>query len=322
LRVAVVGAGVMGRYHALNYATLPRVELVAMVDPDPARCLEMRNAYGCRTYGSVEELLVNETIDAASVAVPTILHYPVARTLLEANVHVLVEKPVATDVEQARIVTELSRTRDLVLQVGHITRFYEAVKMLSSHVDEPYLIEARRLVPSDRVRDVGVVLDLMIHDIDIVLGLVHGKPVEVSAAGHVLNGGPHEDVAAAQILFDNGCVARFLASRVSPDSERSLLIAERNQTIRVDFAKEPYTEVFIYRAPKAGATLGHVKLDRHVVHEENPLRRELEHFVARIRKDAAPIGTLDDDVRSLALATTLLAKIDTATPTLARAATG
>src|SRR5690606_8832613 len=203
---------------------------------------------------------------------------------------------------------------DRVLQVGHITRFYEAVQMLSRHVDEPYLIEARRLVPSERVRDVGVVLDLMIHDIDIVLGLVDGEPLKVTAAGHALNGSPHEDVAAAQILFDNGCIARFLASRASPDPERSLLVAERTQTIRVDFAKEPYTEVFIYRPPGAAAAAGHVKLDRHVVHEENPLRKELEHFVARIRRDAQPIGTLDDDMRSLALATQLIDAVHSGTP--------
>ncbi len=316
LRVAVVGAGVMGRYHALNYATMPRVELVAMVDTDPERRAEMRTTYGCATYETVEELLLAERIDAASVAVPTSLHYPVARTLLEAGVHVLVEKPVATDLLQARALTELSRAEGRVLQVGHITRFYAAVQMLQKQVREPYLIEARRLVPSQRVRDVGVVLDLMIHDIDIVLGLVGGKPVQVSAAGHALNGSPHEDVAAAQILFDNGCIARFLASRASPDPERSLLVAERSQTIRVDFAKEPYTEVMIYRAPAAGATAGHVKLDRHVVHEENPLRRELEHFVARIGRDAEPIGTLDDDVRSLALATRLLEEIHSGAPAL------
>src|SRR5690606_28568204 len=261
LKVAVVGAGVMGRYHAVNYATMPRVDLVAVVDTDEVRREEMSATYGCRSYETVEELLASEQIDAASVAVPTYLHFSVARTLLEADIHVLVEKPVATDVAQARTLTEISRQRDRVLQVGHITRFYEAVQMLSRHVDEPYLIEARRLVPSERVRDVGVVLDLMIHDIDIVLGLVGGKPVQVTAAGHALNGSPLEDVAAAQILFDDGCIARFLASRASPDPERSLLVAERHQTIRVDFAKEPYTEVFIYRTPSAGATAGHVKLE-------------------------------------------------------------
>lgn len=305
LKVAVVGSGVMGRYHALNYATMPKVELAATVDTDPARREEMRATYGCRTYETVGELLANEELDAASVAVPTFLHYSVAHSLLEAGVHVLVEKPVATDLEQARHLTVLSRQRDLVLQVGHITRFYEAVQMLSRHVDRPYLIEARRLVPSQRVKDVGVVLDLMIHDIDIVLGLVPDRVVSTSAVGRALNGSPHEDVAAAQVVFENGCIARLLASRVAPDAERSLLVAERHQTIRVDFAKEPYTEVAIYRTPDGPASPGHVQLDRHVLHEENPLQKELGHFIARQLGEASPIGTLNDDLRSLGLASRL-----------------
>lgn len=309
LRVAVVGAGVMGHYHANNYATMPNVDLRAVVDVDPSRRSEMHSTYGCRSYPTVEELLATEQLDAASVAVPTILHYPIARALLEANVHVLVEKPVATDLEQAAHLTSLSLERGLVLQVGHITRFYETVGKLTQVVRDPYLIEARRLVPSGRVRDVGVILDLMIHDIDIVLGLVASEPVEITAVGRSLNGGEHEDVAAAQVLFANGTIARLLASRFSPYPERSLFVAESDQTIRVDFAREPYAEMLVYRAPEAGATSEHVKVDRHLVFEQNPLRRELEHFVARIRSAADPIGTLDDDVRSLSLATTLLEKV-------------
>ncbi len=309
LRVAVVGSGVMGRYHALNYATMPGVKLVAAVDSNPERRAAMASMYGCATYASVEALLANEAIDAASVAVPTSLHFTVAQLLLSAGVHVLVEKPVATDVAQARALAQLSGRTGLVLQVGHITRFYAAVQRLSKEVKAPYLVEARRLVPSERVTDVGVILDLMIHDIDIVLGLVGGSPVQVTAAGHSLTGSLHEDVAAAQIVFDNGCIARFLASRVSPDQERSLLVAERHQTVRIDFAKEPYTEMFIYRTPAAPAVTGHVSVDKHVVHEENPLRKELEHFVARIRGATEPIGTLEDDMRSLALANQLLAAV-------------
>lgn len=314
LRVAVVGAGVMGHYHALNYATMPSVRLAAVADPNAERRAALSAKYGCRAYASANELLDNEEIDAASVAVPTVLHYSVARSLLERGVHVLVEKPVATDLEEAAALGSLSKALGLVLQVGHITRFYAAVRKLKEQVRRPYLIEARRLVPSGRVRDVGVILDLMIHDIDIVLGLIGGKPVSISAAGRSLSGGEHEDVAAAQILFDNGCVARLLASRVSPEPERSLFVAETDRTIRVDFGKEPYAEMLVHRAPEAGATSLHVKVDRHLILEENPLRRELEHFVARIRRAAAPIGTLEDDVRSLALATTLLSEVRAAPP--------
>jgi predicted dehydrogenase len=309
LRVAVVGAGVMGRFHANNYAALPHVELVAVADPDPDRRAEARASFACRAYGSLDELLTAESFDAASVAVPTSLHFSVTKRLLEAGVHVLVEKPVATDVPQARELAMLSRRLGLVLQVGHITRFYRAVQLLGEQVRHPYLIEARRMVPYARIKDVGVVLDLMIHDLDIVLRLIPAAPVDISVAGRALNGSPLEDVAAAQITFEGGCIARFLASRVAPDAERSLVVAEPHQTMRLDFAKEPYTEIAIYRQPNASSDTGHVQLDRHVVHEDNPLRKELEHFLARIRRDADPIGTLDDDLRSLELATRLLEKI-------------
>jgi len=309
LRVAVVGAGVMGRYHANNYAALRGVDLVAVADPEPQRRAEALSSFDCRAYRSVEEMLAAESIDAASVAVPTSLHFAVTKRLLEAGVHVLVEKPVATEVAQAKELAALSKRLGLVLQVGHITRFYRAVQLLGERVTEPYLIEARRMVPYARVKDVGVVLDLMIHDLDIVLRLIPGEPVELSVVGRALNGTALEDVAAAQITFDGGCIARFLASRVAPDAERSLVISEPHQTLRLDFAKEPYTEIAIYRQPTASSETGHVQLDRHVVHEDNPLRSELEHFLARIRSDAPPIGTLDDDLRSLALATRLLAGV-------------
>ncbi len=316
-RVAVVGYGVMGRYHAMNYVSLPGAELVAVVDPDPDRRLSAQIELGVAAYTSVGALLAEGRIDAASVATPTSLHYPVTRQLLSAGVHVLVEKPVATRVEEARELADLSRRNGLVLQVGHITRFYGSVEKLRSEVSEPYLIEARRLVASTRVKDVGVILDLMIHDIDIVLGLVTGNVVKVSAVGRCLNGNPHEDVAAAQIVFEDGCIARLLASRVAPDAERSLLVAERERTVRVDFAKEPYAELAVYRTPGHATSPGHVKLDRHVILEDNPLKKELEHFLARQAGIAAPIGTLADDLRSLSLASRLLSELRTPEGTLA-----
>jgi predicted dehydrogenase len=229
--------------------------------------------------------------------------------LLEAGVHILVEKPVATDVAQARELAALSRLRGRVMQVGHITRFYRAVQLLKREVSRPYLIEARRLSPNSRIKDVGVILDLMIHDIDIVLGLVSAPVVDVAVSGHSLNGSQHEDVAAAQITFGDGCIARFLASRVAPDAERSLVVAEASQTFRLDFAREPHTEVAIYRPQPSGGEGNHVHVDRHVVFEDNPLRKELEHFLARIRQAAPPIGTLEDDLRSLTLATDLTARV-------------
>lgn len=305
-RVAVIGAGVMGKYHANIYAALPGVDLVAVVDPSPERRAEAAESYGCLAFPSVGTLLTEEPIDAASVAAPTSLHYPLTRQLLEAGVHVMVEKPVATDVEQATELAELSVRQGRVLQVGHITRFYRAVQLLNEQVTNPYLIEARRLTPHARIKDVGVILDLMIHDIDTVLRVVPSDVAETTIDAHLLNGSSFEDVAAAQIRFENGCIARFLASRVAPDAERTLVVAERHQTLRLDFAREPYTEISVYRPLADEGEGSHVQVERRAVHEDNPLRKELEHFLARIRRDAEPIGTLADDLRSLRLATALI----------------
>ena len=309
LQLAVVGVGVMGRYHANIYAVLPHVDLVAVVDPSAERRKEACDTFGCRAYGTIDDLIDREDVDAVSVAAPTSLHYAITRKLLQHDLHVLVEKPVATSVSDARELAALSRSRGLVLQVGHITRFFQAVRLLSERIEDPYFVEARRLVPNARIKDVGVILDLMIHDIDIVLGLVASPVVDMSVAGQILNGSTHEDVAAAQIRFENGCIARFLASRAAPDAERTLAVSEIDQTIRLDFGKEPYTEVAIYRPVPGPRGTSHVQMDRHVVHEDNPLRKELEHFLARIRQTSDPIGTLDDDLRSLELATSMLSRM-------------
>ena len=332
LRVAVVGFGVMGKNHAGVYAALPHTDLVAVVDPSAERRAEAAQRFAVATYPDVTSLLaaqtpgtgmnpvtntgldptVNLEIDAASVAAPTSHHCHVTEQLLNAGVHVMVEKPVASSVAEAERMAALSRARRLILQVGHITRFYQAVELLSERISEPYLIEARRLTPNARIQDVGVILDLMIHDIDIVLGIVPHPIRSVHVSGHILSDSGHEDIAAAQITFQNGCIARFLASRVAPDAERTLVIAERKQTLRVDFGKEPHTEVSVYRpVADAGHLAGHseIQMDRVIVHEDNPLRRELEHFLARIRRSTPPIGTLDDDLRALQLATQLVTEL-------------
>lgn len=301
----MVGYGVMGQYHANNYAAMPAARLAAVVDPDPQkRELAVRN-FGCRAYPDVSALLAAEEIEAASVAAPTSQHYRITHELLTAGVHALVEKPLAPTAGQAAGLVDLSRQQGLVLQVGHITRFYEAVQRLNASVNEPYLIEARRLTPHTRIRDAGVILDLMIHDIDILLRLVPSEIVDVSVAGHSLGSNGFEDVAAAQLVFANGCVARLLASRAAYTVERRLTVVERDKMITLDFSRDPHTEVAIHR-PSGGADGGFVQVERHQVEEDNPLRRELTHFLARIRDAEAPIGTAEEDLRSLALATQLL----------------
>ena len=332
LRVAVVGVGVMGRHHANVYRMLPDAELVGIVEPDARRRRDAELQFGCPVFADTEALLASTHLDAASIAAPTTVHHTLTEQLLAAGVHALVEKPVATRVDDARRLAAMSRERGLILQVGHITRFFRAIERLRAEVDRPYLIEARRLSPNGRIQDVGVVLDLMIHDIDIVLGLVRQPVVEVAVAGHTVGDGPHEDMCAAQVRFADGCVARFLASRVAPDAERSLVVAEAQRTFRLDFAKDPHTEMTVYRpAPAEGGNgpqsrngagndddvgsgtanlTSHILVDRHVVFEDNPLKKQLAHFIARIRGAADPIGTLEDDIGSLSLAQELLTRLE------------
>ena len=309
VRVAVVGVGAMGRHHAHNYLALPGADLVALVDPDPEARAAAEAAFGRPAYEDVAAMLRAQDVDAASVAAPTSRHHDLAMELLDAGVHVLVEKPAASTVADATALATRSREAGLVLQVGHITRFFRAVRLLDERVQAPYLVEARRLTPHARIQDVGVILDLMIHDIDIVLGLVPAPIEQMAIAGHVVGDNGHEDVAAAQITFADGCVARFLASRVAPDAERSLVVAERDRTFRVDFLREPHTEIAVYRARHGEAGDTHVRSDRQLVQEDNPLRAQLAHFLARIADGASPVGTLEEDLRSLRVAAELTARL-------------
>lgn len=296
----------MGQYHANNYAVMPGAELVAVVDPDLSRRIAAEQEFRCNSYSSVQELLEREEVEAVSVAAPTSRHAEITLALLDAGVHALVEKPLAPTLEEAQEMVRRSRERGLVMQVGHITRFYDAVRLLNQTVAAPYLIEARRLTPHARIRDVGVVLDLMIHDIDIILRLVpdDAEIVDVAVAGHSLENGNVEDVAAAQLLFSNGCIARLLASRAAHANERSLTVFEHDRTVTLDFSRDPHTELSVLRS--AGDAGGPLQTDRHVLEEDNPLRRELAHFLARINNDEPPIATAEDDLRSLAVATHLL----------------
>jgi predicted dehydrogenase len=312
LNVGVVGYGAMGRHHANNYAALPHARLVAISDIDPARLAAGCSEQEVAVYSDLEAFINHPRLDAVSVAAPTSVHYPITRRLLEAGLHVLVEKPVATEVCEAQELASLSRARGCVLQVGHITRFYRAVQQLPSRVSAPYLIEARRLNTAHRNKDVGAILDLMIHDIDIVLSLVASPVRDCTVAAHIVNGSGIEDVAAAQLVFENGCIARLLASRLAPDAERTLIVAERDQTLRLDFDKFPNTEMAIYRPLPADCNGDHHQVEHILVRDENPLRAELEHFLARIRGEAEPIGTLEDDVRALALANRLRSQLGAA----------
>lgn len=233
LRMAVVGCGHLGRIHARLLASLDSVELVAVADPAPAARQSVATDYTTQAVADCAELIGR--IDAAVVATPTCSHYAVAQQLLRGGVHVLVEKPITTTVAEANQLIALARRRNRVLQVGHVERFNPAWHAVAPRLGRPQYIEAVRAgAYSFRATDVSIVLDLMIHDLDLALSLAQSPVVDVEAMGLALFG-PHEDLALARLKFANGCIALLKASRVSHQPQRSMFVFGHDAFASIDF---------------------------------------------------------------------------------------
>jgi len=235
-RAAVIGVGRMGRHHARIYPQLEGVELVAVVDRDASRAAEVAAGAGCQSFTSVEAMLeAGVEADAVSVATPTKSHLAVASLFLERGVGCLVEKPLATDADQARQLEALAARSGAVLQVGHTERFNPAIRAVEKVEITPRYIEVDRVSPlTFRSLDVGVVMDLMIHDLDIVLSLA-GSPVRDVIATGVRAVWEHEDVANARIVFESGCVANLTASRLAFKTERKLRLFAEQAYVSIDY---------------------------------------------------------------------------------------
>jgi predicted dehydrogenase len=241
VRTAVVGLGYFGRFHAKHHAANGQADLIAVCDVDADLAAQVAAEYGARPVVDYHELV--GAVDAVSIAVPTSQHYAVARDLLDAGLSVLIEKPITDDVASADKLVALAEARGCVLQVGHIERFSAAFKALADKVDQPLFIESRRISPAKaRATDVDVVLDLMIHDIDLVLGLV-GSPVEsLQAAGaQVVN--QSEDIANARLNFANGAVADITASRIAARTERKIRLIQSDCSLVCDFVDHRISRV-------------------------------------------------------------------------------
>ena len=308
IRAGVVGAGHMGHYHILALAELWDVELVAICDADTERAREIASQYGTRTVATHQELA--ELVDIATVAVPTERHFEVTRDLLEAGVHVLVEKPMTPTLEEAKELFRVARQRSRVLHVGHVERFNGAVQELRKIVERPALIESRRLGPFvPRVQNDSVVMDLMIHDIDIVLGLVDSEPRRMNALGRSILS-RQADVANVQILFDSGAMATITASRATEEKIRTLSITQPDAYIVLNYADQ---DIQIHRRAAQEYTLNRESIryrqasfvERLFVHKDNPLKLEIRHLVSAART-AKAIGQVElaetEDLRSLAVA--------------------
>jgi predicted dehydrogenase len=298
LRAAVIGAGYLGNFHAQKYAALEGVQLAGVVDIDEARARAVAQRVNAPAFSDYRPLL--GALDVASIVVPTEAHFEVARACLEAGVHILVEKPVTRTVEEAQALVELAQRKGLVFQVGHLERFNPAILAVREQVTRPLFIESDRLaVFKPRGTDVNVVLDLMIHDIDLILSLTRSEITDVRSSGYkVLTDAV--DIANARIEFADGCVADVSSSRVSRQSLRKLRIFQPDLYVSIDCEK-----FHVRTARKVGGVPGSMP---QIVEEErqfekaDPLLAEVRAFLGAVREGGAPLVTGEDGRRALEVA--------------------
>ena len=299
-RVAVIGAGSFGRHHLRILNQSPGAELAGVVDVDNAKAAAAAAEYGCPAYATVAEL--SGKIDAAVVAVPTSAHAEIGCSLLESGIDVLVEKPIAADLASAQRLVDTAALKGRILQVGHLERHNPAVAALKKIVQLPLFFEIHRLsLFSPRSLDVDVVLDLMIHDLDIVLDLVGALPEEIRAAGiSILS--DRVDIANVRLAFPGGCIANLTASRVSTERVRKLRLFQPHQYISLDYQKQEAVAFTV----SGNHQIGFQPLP---VTKEEPLRLEVEAFLEAVRtRTPAPVSG-EDGLRALDAGLTILAKI-------------
>jgi len=269
LRIGVVGVGHIGSNHARIYSELPNAELVAILDIDPARADEIGGKYKAKAVASLNEFA--GMIDAASVATPTSAHFSIARDLLAHGKHLLIEKPITEKTSDARDLAQVAAEKGLVLQVGHVERFNPVLSALEQRLTHPRFIEAHRLSPyPNRSTEIGVVLDLMIHDLEIILHLVDSTLENIDAVGvPVLSRG--EDIAIARLRFASGCIANVTSSRISPEKMRKIRVFQEDAYLSLDYQGQSGE---IYRRVDGQITREPVAIEK-----EEPLRQQLASFV-------------------------------------------
>jgi predicted dehydrogenase len=316
--VAVIGVGAFGRNHARVYKQLEQqgeaVRLVGVVDRDVARADAIAQEFDCRSFGSLDQLLTTHSeLQAASVTVPTLHHLDVARVLMDSGVDVLIEKPVATTLAEADQLIAIARTGKRVAQVGHLERFNPAVRATLPLITQPMFFEVHRLsVFTPRSLDVDVVLDLMIHDLDIVLSFVKSPVKEVRAVGLPILSGK-TDIANVRIEFESGCVANFTASRVSTERIRKVRFFQPRQYISIDYGRQDVLVFSVGDEGTKGTTPSvnpQIGMAKPSVKGEEPLYAELKSFLDAVRKRSEPVVSLEDGRRALALALDIVEQIE------------
>jgi predicted dehydrogenase len=287
IKVAVIGIGNLGQHHARIYYSMKElVNLVAIVDVDKTKIEKYKKVYPDVEFFTDYRNVIDK-IDAVSLVVPTKLHYPIAKEIILAKKHILIEKPITTTVEEAEELVSLAEQNNVILQVGHVERFNPVIQTIKEFVYQPKFIESMRLSNFDpRVADIGVILDLMIHDIDIVLSFVKSnlKSIEAYGAKVFTN---NEDIVKARLRFENGCICDLTASRISLNKYRKMHIFQPDSYISIDFIRQNakiYRKIFSSNEQK-------IELIRPKIKKEEPLKLELQNFINSIIENKKPIVT-------------------------------
>ena len=308
--------GVFGRNHARVYHQLAQegapVRLVGVVDPNTTRADAVAHEFGCRAFGSVEQLVTTHNeVQAASVAVPTVHHLSTARRLMEAGIDVLIEKPLAISLAEADELVSLAHRLGRIGQVGHLERFNPAVRATLPLITQPMFFEVHRLsVFTPRSLDVDVVLDLMIHDLDIVLSFVNSPVKEIRAVGLPILSNK-VDIANVRIEFDSGCVANFTASRVSTERVRKLRFFQPKQYISLDYGRQDVLVFSVGETDNAAMPSANpqIQVAKPSTTAEEPLHAELKSFLEAVQRRSRPVMSLEDGRRALAVALDIVGAI-------------
>ncbi|HSE59889.1 MAG TPA: Gfo/Idh/MocA family oxidoreductase [Nitrospiraceae bacterium] len=305
IRTGVIGVGHLGQHHARLYAALPESELIGVFDADPERARLMAERHGGLAFSRLDELI--DSVQAVSVAVPTTAHYEVTKRCLDRGRHVLVEKPIAARLAEAQELVRLAAERGCILQVGHSERFNPVMLAARPHIDAPSFIECHRLSSfGERGTDVDVILDLMIHDLDMVLSFNPGPVEEVRAAGvPVLSS--HVDIANARIQFGGGCVANLTSSRVSMNRMRRLRVFQRDRYVSVDYQTR---HAVVYRRRTDQGAKPQLDMEQLVGSDEEPLKLQLQSFLASVMTGAPAVVSGEAGAAALALAYQVREAID------------
>ena len=305
IKIGVLGVGKMGEYHVGILSENRDVELKGISDASEERGRVISERYGVPYFKDFNEML--KQVDVAVVAVPTKLHHKIGMEVLNAGVHVLLEKPCSDNLEHARELFSLADSKNLILHIGHVERFNGAVQELHKLVDEPILVECKRMGPFvERMKDDSVVLDTMIHDIDIILNLINSKVARMNVMGRSVFS-KKDDVVSVQLEFENGCIASILASRVSQNKERTLSITEKDSYIILDYTDQ---EIYVHRQSSSDYMLTKDSLrykqesliERIFVHKDNPLKLEIQHFLDCVKNGTPRKVAVDNELYSLEIA--------------------